>query len=202
MCLHVLKAACQNSKYRVVKTIRVPMQFLQQFTVEFPRMKIIHLIRDPRAMLKSQRQVGNVKWANLSESAQQHCNSVSFDIATAETFNRKQSHTALRVQYEDIAGMPLQTAKDMYNFLGAELLPAAERYIYNITSAGLQDNCVICTTRANSTEHMYEWRRHLDYSSVKIIDRQCQAVYDEVGYLAVSSETVLKDMRVSLRRRP
>ena len=52
-CGKMLQKVCLLSKHVVIKTICFPLYKLEHLMTEFPTMKIIHLVRDPRATLFS-----------------------------------------------------------------------------------------------------------------------------------------------------
>ncbi|ESO92072.1 hypothetical protein LOTGIDRAFT_89270, partial [Lottia gigantea] len=91
------------------------------------------------------------------------------------------------LRYEDISEKPIKATENLYEFLGLKISQDIKDYIWNITSAGLPDNCVICTTRNNSVATAYKWRHLLEHSLVKIIDNTCSDVYKQMGYVPVKN---------------
>jgi hypothetical protein len=53
LCGVELKEMCQKSKFRAIKTIRVPMRYVEAFLQRYPDLRVIHLVRDPRAQINS-----------------------------------------------------------------------------------------------------------------------------------------------------
>lgn len=53
LCGVELKEMCQKSKFRAIKTIRIPMLYVEVYLKRYPNLKVIHLVRDPRAQVNS-----------------------------------------------------------------------------------------------------------------------------------------------------
>ena len=99
----------------------------------------------------------------------------------------------MTVMYEDIAMNPIGSSKVLFEFIGAEFTPDAEQYIYNITMAGHQDNCVICTTRKNSTEHVDTWKQKMPFEFKVHVQDSCDFVLRYFNYTVYSTDE-LKSM--------
>ena len=59
MCANRLKTVCEQSPIRIVKTIRLQLSHIRHLLDEFQWLKIVHLVRDPRATLHSQKKFSN-----------------------------------------------------------------------------------------------------------------------------------------------
>lgn len=53
ICGVQLQDSCQRSKFRTIKTIRIPMMHVETLLQRYPNLKVIHLVRDPRAQVNS-----------------------------------------------------------------------------------------------------------------------------------------------------
>lgn len=145
---------------------------------EFPGLKIIHLIRDPRATLMSQ--------SRFSMCGEQHggnngcasllCKRQEKDLLEEESISTRYPHRLKIFLYEDIAARPIETARKLFEFIGTTFTPKAKEYILNITSANKTDNCNICTTRSNSKEHINAWRKKITNEFRKIIEQRCSYI--------------------------
>ena len=183
-CTKELEALCQQSPIKIIKTIRLPLWTMSTMLKEFPGLKIVHLIRDPRAVLTSQSRVGmcSAERGGKEGCSSLFCNRIEKDVHDKELITTKYPGRMLTIFYESIAKKPIETAKKMFEFIGTNFTKSAENYIFNITSANQPDNCVICTTRSNSTEHVDRWRKRGRPEFLKIITRRCQTVLDRFNY--------------------
>ena len=54
-CLRNLETICKYRKHRVIKMLRVTLGTLRPLLEKNPRLKIVHLVRDPRAVMHSRK---------------------------------------------------------------------------------------------------------------------------------------------------
>lgn len=138
--------ACRRKEHMALKAVRIrQLEFLQPLA-EDPRLdlRVIQLVRDPRAVLAS-RMVAFAgkyetwkKWLaegqdRLREEEVQrlrgNCESIRL---SAELGLRQPAWLRGRymlVRYEDVARRPLQKAREMYHFAGIPLTPQVEDWI-------------------------------------------------------------------------
>ncbi|KAL5019451.1 hypothetical protein ScPMuIL_002343 [Solemya velum] len=201
ICNPMLQKFCSQSKILLFKAIRHPLDFFEEYLNKNPSMKIIHLVRDPRATLQSQVLAAKFPVDTFKMAAKEHCDRVIEDI---ETFNRiKEKHPAsiVRIYYEDLAKYPIETARTMYDFIGMDYTEGVMQYILDITSRGLPDGCSICSQRADSQMHINKWRKQMPYERAQLIDNQCSGVYERLGYIPVISELALDTVRYPLLKK-
>ncbi|XP_053408734.1 carbohydrate sulfotransferase 3-like isoform X4 [Mercenaria mercenaria] len=178
ICVKKLQSICEDSPIRIIKTIRLEFSSVKHLLEELPNLKIVHLVRDPRATLLSQSRFGACKsirggWQGC---ANRHCKRLENDVLEVEGLIKKYPNRILPVMYENIAKHPLETSKKMYEFIGADFTFEAETYIYNITMAGNENNCAICTTRSNSSEHVDTWKRKMKRDFLSTVNERCNYV--------------------------
>ena len=77
-CIPFLNRTCSSANVNVVKTVRLSMKQAEALLQEDPEVKVIHLVRDPRGVLRS-RQVTRVG-LSYHETAEQLCAKVVQDI--------------------------------------------------------------------------------------------------------------------------
>lgn len=49
-CIHIWKENCENSTFRIFKVVRLSMDWMEILLKKFPRLMVVHLVRDPRAI--------------------------------------------------------------------------------------------------------------------------------------------------------
>ncbi|KAK3105034.1 hypothetical protein FSP39_015760 [Pinctada imbricata] len=81
-CLKYLTSVCEASSGVIVKTLRLSAETLSFLKDIVPDMKIVHLFRDPRGVLNSRKNFGDLmdRNTNISIYARQLCNRMSHDI--------------------------------------------------------------------------------------------------------------------------
>ena len=82
-----LSYMCEKAKFHVIKIVSVYLDDLMQF-IEDPELEIfiIHLIRDPRAIVDSARRITNT--SEIS-TANYYCDKIRSDLKTSEMLKRK-----------------------------------------------------------------------------------------------------------------
>ena len=192
-CAIGLKTKCKKSKVRVIKTIRMSMKMVLSLLDEIPDLKIIHLIRDPRATLRSQRAFGMCKEAvgGYKGCAHSLCTRQENDVLESERLSKMYPNRIKSVLYESIAAKPIETSIELYKFVGAAFTGHARKYIFNITQAGNPRDCAICSTRPNSTLHISAWRQTIGGEFLKIIEDRCNYILQRLNYTLYSNSSVM-----------
>ena len=182
ICASKLKRVCEQSSIRIIKTIRMQLNQISHFLDEFEWLKIVHLVRDPRATLHSQKQFSNCdeKHGGIEGCAKEHCRRQENDLEEFNSLARKHPGRISRVLYEDIATKPIETSRTLFDFIGATFTPLAQEYIYNITLAGNEDNGVIETTRKNSSAHIDAWKITMKADFVNVTNKHCDFVLKQL----------------------
>lgn len=204
-CALVMKKACKASKYIILKTIRIPLKILVPFTEVFPKLKILHLLRDPRATLKSQSRFGVVRTEYLQENATKFCNRVYNDITIARQTTSIASGRYFPISYENLAKYPLEMATKVYNFLemdvNANMASRVEKLTMSEKTCGESRIAkTMCTKSSNSSADADKWRRTIPYHFVSVVDNACQMLYSIVGLQSIPDEVHLRNLSFSLRR--
>lgn len=184
ICARELQKVCEESPIIVLKTIRVLLRDVKYLLDVFSNLKILHLVRDPRATLFSQAHFGmcNKKIGGWPRCTDNLCERQENDILDEELISQKCPDRIKTVRYESIAKRPIETSKELYSFIDVDFTTEAESYIYNITMAGKKNNCVICTTRSNSSEHVDTWTKKMNPNFIQIVNTRCRFVLNHYSY--------------------
>ena len=197
-CLSRCEQSCETSKYIAVKSIRISMKAMSEIITNYPSLKIIHLIRDPRATMYAQSQFGVIHMKQLDRDASIFCSRVQADVEEAEKISARAGKRVIRILYEDLAKDPIKTAQEIYRFIGEKFSSAVKDFVIKLTQSGLPENGVSGVIRPNSEEHVYKWRTLIRYHSVKTIDEKCRHLYRKLGIASVTSESMLRNISLPL----
>ncbi|XP_017572745.1 carbohydrate sulfotransferase 6 [Pygocentrus nattereri] len=221
MGLQRAEEACHSYSHVVLKEVRF-------FELEslYPLLRdpsldlrIIHLVRDPRAVMNSRDQAikalvqdsalvleqeGNMPPDGQLRVMQEICRS---HVRIHETGNLKPPDF-LRgryrlVRYEDLVRDPLTAIKNIYDFVGLEMTENLEMWIYRITHGtgkGTRKDAFKITSR-NAEDVSLAWRTSLPYTKVKQIQEVCKGAMTLLGYHLVESETEQKQLDLDLTAR-
>ncbi|XP_060069983.1 carbohydrate sulfotransferase 1-like [Ylistrum balloti] len=194
----ICQAKCTNSA-KSLKTIRLSMDIVEKLMERLTNLKVIHLLRDPRGMIRSRQKGGFVnKSMNLTTVAGSVCHRFEQDIEIATELRRKYPGRLKTYLYEQIAEHPKLASESLFKFLGLTAPSNFYEWLHNHTAAG-NTSSFYGTSRPNSTVTANAWRRTLPYSDVIKIDKECLNYYKYTGILSAESEKMLKDLNFPLR---
>ncbi|KAM5142246.1 carbohydrate sulfotransferase 3 [Mantella aurantiaca] len=206
--------ACMNKEHVAIKAVRIrQLEFLKTL-VEDPRldMRIIQLVRDPRAVLASRMVAFSGKYESWKKWALEGAVPIHEDEVQKLRGNcdniRLSAELGLRqpkwlrgrymlIRYEDIARFPLQKAKEMYQFAGITLTKQVEEWIIKNTQAS-QDNSGIYSTQKNSSEQFEKWRFSIPFKLAQVVQEVCEPAMRLFGYKLASDIETLTNRSISL----
>ncbi|KAJ3596380.1 hypothetical protein NHX12_002788, partial [Muraenolepis orangiensis] len=200
--LTLASASCLSKGHVAIKTVRVPEIGDLRTLIEDPRLdlKVIHLVRDPRAILASRMmafpeqfrawKIWNAtrrqpRYVDLSQITRT-CKDMA---ASAETGRQRPAWLRgryLLVRYEDLAFNPEDKASEIYRFLGLKEDSRVWSWIArNTVNSGAcspsEWNYRYSTTR-DSRATAESWRLRLDYDIVKTLQNLCSDTLALLGY--------------------
>ncbi|CAK8684181.1 carbohydrate sulfotransferase 3-like [Clavelina lepadiformis] len=209
----VLSEICRRSLFPAMKIIFEPFLNTLQPLMEDPSLnvKVIHLVRDPRAVIQSrkvvftsydpkttfliksqsrrlcQRDLQNLKYANCVET---------FCDSNATFWKEKY----LRLRYEDVSLRPLEAAKAVYNFVGLNFEPGVKAWIKKNTENSPKNSDQFSTSR-NTSEAMSHWRKDLSFEEISEVQEECKEMMKILNYKEVLSPEQASDVSFQAWRR-
>ncbi|XP_018411384.1 PREDICTED: carbohydrate sulfotransferase 6-like [Nanorana parkeri] len=202
-----VEQACNIYSHVVIKEVRFfDLKVLYPLLTDPSlNLRIIHLVRDPRAVVKSREQsmkalirdngiVLNTNGTKVDDSKyeviQQICRShvQMFETATLKAPSFLKDRYML-VRYEDVVRDPLREIKQMYHFAHLQLTDKLRKWIHEIThgrSPGNKKEAFLITSR-NAFNVSQAWRKVLPFEKVKTIQDVCKGAMNMLGYLPVES---------------
>ncbi|XP_073515212.1 carbohydrate sulfotransferase 5-like [Phyllobates terribilis] len=208
-----VEEACDKYSHIVVKELR----FLD-ITVLYPllkdpslNLKILHLVRDPRAVGKSRGQapralagdngivldtngtkINNTNYEVLRKICQSHVNMYKTANDKPPPFLKGKY---LLVRYEDLVRNPLGKVEEMYKFANLKLTDHLSQWMYDIThgeGAGKRKEAFETTPR-DARNVSEAWRNVLPFSKVRQIQDVCKEALTAFRYQFMNSEAEQKD---------
>ncbi|XP_078000584.1 carbohydrate sulfotransferase 3-like [Glandiceps talaboti] len=201
--LHVKSAeqCCKSSKHIASKVIRILdvryfFPLMQNPTIN---LKVIVIVRDPRAMVASLMvRYDPVAWKipqsktifgifdeYLLLRVTYYCDVMkhNFDYFRAMEFPWK--HNFLMIRFEDLALSPSNLALDMYEFLGLGNVPLEiEHWINDNTNSNSRPDVNYYGTQRNSSEVVNHWQQVLNSSLIWLIQNitECYSLMTQLNY--------------------
>ncbi|XP_069104652.1 carbohydrate sulfotransferase 1-like [Argopecten irradians] len=212
-CISEMIPYCKSAS-RIVKTIRLSMDIVQLLMSTFPKLKVIHLIRDPRGMLISRMRTIPalcIKRNDMGLPARAVCGRYDRDIKIGKSLEAKYPNRLKTVLYEQVVEKPFDTSLQIFKYLGLQPKSTFETWM-NEHMANAEDKLKesdkrpdnrvqqFSTYRSNSSATMNAWRSKLRFDDVKNVDKECSHLYQYTGYMAVKSQLHLQNLNISLRR--
>ncbi|XP_066569997.1 carbohydrate sulfotransferase 6 [Amia ocellicauda] len=212
----VAEEACKSYSHVVLKEVRFfDLKSLYPLLRDPSlNLKIIHLIRDPRAVVKSREQsmssfmrdngiilnaggasVADPQYKVIEEICRSH-------IRIYETASQKAPYFLKgrykMVRYEDLVRDPLAEISEMYKFADLAMTPKLQEWIYKVTHGkGLGSNAFMITSR-NAMDVSQAWRTALPHDKVRKIQEVCKGAMKLLGYKLVETESEQKMMTLDM----
>ncbi|XP_072022400.1 carbohydrate sulfotransferase 1-like [Amphiura filiformis] len=186
--LDILETVCKNRIFRAVKTIRVAdIGDLQQLVEDTDlNVKIVHLVRDPRAVYHSRMAISN-STDNTSNLCQRLETNIQYWINTPRWLQNRY----MLLRYEDLAEKPFQIANKLYNFLDIPMPLSVKQWILLNTLRNEGDKW---STTRNSSWTARTWRFDMNIHDVFLVQSQCNTTMTQLGYRLVSSQDALTNV--------
>ena len=107
-----LTKICVESKYRILKTIRADISFLENLLKdEENNFKLVHLVRDPRGSLMS------IAQFNWDKDPYNRCSTLHKDIINFNKLHLLYPTKVIQIRYEDLCLDPFRSLKKLIKFL-------------------------------------------------------------------------------------
>ncbi|XP_016094095.1 carbohydrate sulfotransferase 6-like [Sinocyclocheilus grahami] len=216
--LKLAEAACRTYSHVVLKEVRFfelesLYPLLQDPTLD---LRIIHLVRDPRAVLRSREKSAyalvqdsaivleqaslpeqDKPYKVLQEICRSHVRIYETAMLKPPDFLRGRYKM---IRYEDLARNTLAEIEAMYEFVGLEMTETLQEWIYRITHGkgkGTKNDAFKITSR-NAEDVSLAWRTTLPFEKVQRIQDVCKGAMTLLGYKAVDSEREQKLLYLDL----
>ncbi|XP_050407526.2 carbohydrate sulfotransferase 1 isoform X1 [Patella vulgata] len=198
LCLIDLQKRCYASKTTLAKVIRLPMQTVSEMMANNSNLKIIHLVRDPRAVFVSQVNMKKYKLTDVFKFTETFCDRLIDDLYVTLDIARRYPGRIHLLSYEQLCDNPVKISKTLYNFLDLHFTSKVKQYVNNITSSGNEDGakCAVCTSRANSSLTSQKWRYSISFEGAKQLEENCKIVFDILGYKSLEAKGQLVDQNI------
>ena len=142
-------------------------------------MKIIHLFRDPRAIMNSRIKTGWYPRLAVIPNAEGLCHKMLNDFSEGQKLYSRYPERFRFVYYEDLNERPLDKVKSLYKYLGMSL---DESKYSVVESISVFKNNKAESEKERESNTAYWWRKSLDWSLLRQIDEKCAGVYKALGY--------------------
>lgn len=182
----MMEDECKRARVRLVKTIRLDLDLVNKAVnslhgqgQEDSKVKLVHIVRDPRAMLHSRQ-----KWVQITATeVRATCARLMADAKISAELQRLHTSNYFLVRFEDLASRPLDTALQLYKHVGIATPENLVPWLMAHTNAQ-KDNGEAGTVRRNSSTHLTNWKNNADVSMYfrKYAPSECMDLLNTFGY--------------------
>ena len=177
---------CLSKDIRVTKLVRATMEEISYFLEVNKdcshKIKVIHLLRDPRGKINSMTKSGAKKRSFSTQQISSLCKRQIQDIKTRLELQKLYPYMFMELHYEDISSNPLSIAQKLYNFTyNSNMQLSAINWIKEHTeSKAVHEHHIL---RKNSTATSIAWQTQIDPKLLHNIQIQCK---DLMKYLKLT----------------
>ncbi|NWS75493.1 CHST4 sulfotransferase, partial [Crotophaga sulcirostris] len=207
----LVEEACKTYSHIAVKEVRFfDLKVLYPLLTDPSlNLKIIHLVRDPRAVFRSREKAASElkrdsdivlrsqrtkKETEPYDAMQVICKShVEIYKAGTQILPSSLKDRYLMVRYEDIVRDPLARAAQMYRFAELHFTPELQKWVYNITHGKGQSTHTFDIESRDALRVSQAWRTALPFEKVKKVQNVCMDAMELLGYRLIQSEEEQKD---------
>lgn len=162
-----LETVCRSKYIRAMKTVRVNMEVVERLLTEMPSLKVIYLVRDPRGILLSRKEIGwdvqgSLSKDNLTHEAILLCNQMLDDLRGYQALHAAHPSSVMKLIYEDFIQDPYGQTQHIYSFIGAYLPTNVHQWLATNINRATPD----------------KWKQGLSPDEVHNITEICRPVYN------------------------
>ncbi|XP_075538535.1 carbohydrate sulfotransferase 4-like isoform X2 [Dermacentor variabilis] len=185
-----LSALCSRAETQVFKFTRLRVSQVGSWIERNPdiaqSVRVVHLVRDPRAIYSSRR---GLRWCTNykpCDSAAALCDQMRSDLdAFRELTRRLQINRTYQIRFEDLAADPLNETMRVFGSLGLNYAPSVSKYIETHTVAAAAEMRDAHSTKRNSKTVVHMWKTKLSMQKIREIETTCGDVLQRLGYKSV-----------------
>lgn len=181
-CLQELVRICRDSPIRVAKVLRLSMGLVGALFKRLPSLKVILLIRDPRAIMSSRCEFTGAFKKHADTASLSLCIKLYEDIKQAKQLQIQYPSRVKIVKYESIADKPLLEMKKLYHFIGYKYTNVDMEIIYNVTHGLRKTVTYRGFVRNNSLETAMKWTKDISPYLYQCLQKHCINVYHLLEY--------------------
>ena len=153
------------------------LPFLEDSSLD---LKVIHLIRDPRAVINSRK--NSVHWCNRDcRNYTKHCETLKKDLIISEKLKETMPHRYMMVRFEDLGKDPMKSVWNLVNFLGVPFTATIKTFVQNHTNGSLVTDDWNSVYR-DSKKTMYYWKYQLTIGNIRTVEKLCRNPMKTLNY--------------------
>ncbi|CAG0902715.1 unnamed protein product [Cyprideis torosa] len=180
----------KNDEKRIVKD---DSEF-QELDLSGPNVRVIYLTRDPRDIMHSR--MTTVSWCkdhSVCSSTYKVCQDLNEEIKTAKELQKKFPEIFKILKYEDMAGFPEETFKELFTWLGLEFNNKMKEVVNSFTAEDNVRSNEARSVKKNSKARIARWKGRMKSEDIKEIEDACVNYMLENSYALSEMDNDLEE---------
>ncbi|XP_053640542.2 uncharacterized protein [Cherax quadricarinatus] len=177
-----VERACTQRGFRAVYTPRLGMPHIHQLVKVYTKyLKVVMVLRDPRAVLSARRQAKRSNNINnlidFKTEASELCTTMAADIDQANLMRKHYKDSVMVLRYEHLLLQPYEVLSYLYDFLGLQVTDDQLERVVRILRLNRHEQLLLEITKM--------WQLDLTLQESRAVDEGCDIYYDKLGYISV-----------------
>ena len=153
----------------------------------FPNLKIVQLLRDPRAIINSRIYSRGYPTKDFVRNSRALCRKMTWDLEEGKELLKKYPDRFKFVFYEDIKSDVLKKAEGLSNFIGMEY-ESSEVKLLNKVSVNKGTRAI---PSSRTADNAYWWKSTLSENFLKTVQNDCSILLKYFGFKLFKSKAEL-----------
>ncbi|CAG2187097.1 CHST1 [Mytilus edulis] len=180
-CINKLEQVCLSKPRRIIKVIRLQVASLEHILKQTTNIKIIYLVRDPRATTMSMLKYKLIQ--SVVKGSEIICNKMMADRNATKLFKSVYPNNIFVLRYETLVQKPVQVFGKVFSFSNLPFTLKVDNYIkHHLLGRDQRNRSPWLTKFGNALRIANTWRTFISSEQLHDIDTACHRTYKAFGY--------------------
>ncbi|XP_052103158.1 carbohydrate sulfotransferase 3-like [Mytilus californianus] len=201
-CIKMLESVCVPKTRRIMKVVRLRMKSVEHILKKTDNLKIIYVVRDPRAQIHSLIKSGLLDQKSVKVHSRELCEDMMSDFNSTKILKRAYHNNIFMLKYEALVTNPLQNFRKLFSFSNLPFTTRVDSYIrHHMLESGTGHEINFNAKSGNSTLIAIKWRTAINKKHLRIIDEACHRTYETFGYHQLDIKS-LQTLSIDIQGQP
>lgn len=168
----------------------------------FPNLKIVHLFRDPRAVINSRIHSKGYPVRDFNRNAKALCRKMTWDLLEGKELLKKYPDRFKFIFYEDIKSDVLNKTEQLSNFIGMNFQSSEVELLNKVKVNNVAMGRRIKVPGTRASDNAFWWKANIPDNILKNVQKECNTVVEHFGFTIFNSSTELKNSSFPTFRLP
>lgn len=181
-CLVHIQGRCERAKVHSAKLVRLRMPTVNKLLSRDPEVKVIYLLRDPRAVLNSRHRDSRQKIPDMVSDSAVLCPTMVTDFKAKSKIARDFAASILTLKYEDVVFDPDRSVLAIYEHLSLKTPRSVRRWFKESMADGEKRPGGSTTRKKEPRDIAMRWKKDLSNDTMARINNNCAEAIRLLGY--------------------